>query len=105
MTSHLLGKLKSKVKSISFKGKIDALSRNTLLFIELDGRDQSKIHGKEADGHNYGTNFATIDDALHAMGCDLFGSTRYNITIQAQEIKDVERKKKTAKKERSREKI
>ena len=91
--------MKKQVKSLSFKGKIDALSRTTLIFTGLNGRNQAKIHGKGSSGHNYGSNSATIDDILHTMGCDLFGSTLYNITVQAQEIEDVERKKKTAKKE------
>ena len=94
-------KMKKKMKSLSFKGKIDALSRTTLRFTGLNGRNQAKIHGKESSGRNYGSNSATIDDILHTMGCDLFGSTLYNITVQAQEIEDVEKKKKTAKKEGS----
>ena len=92
-------KMRKKVKSLSFKGKIDALSRSTLRFTGLNGRNQAKIHGKGSSGHNYGSNSATIEDVLHTMGCDLFGSTLYNITIQAQEIEDVEAKKKAAKKE------
>jgi len=92
-------KMRKKVKSLSFKGKIDALSRNKLRFTGLNGRNQGKIHGRGSDGYNYGSNSATIEDVLHTMGCDLFGSTLYNITIQAQEIEDVEAKKKAAKKE------
>ena len=92
-------KMKKKVKSLSFKGKIDALNRSTLRFTGLNGRNQAKIHGKGSSGHNYGSNSATIEEVLHTMGCDLFGSTLYNITIQAQEIEDVEAKKKAAKKE------
>ena len=95
--------MKKRVKSLSFKGKIDALSRSTLRFTKLNGRNQSKIHGKRNDGFSCGGSSATIDDVLHMMGCDLFGSTLYNITIQAQEIPDVKRKKKTAKKEDPRE--
>jgi hypothetical protein len=94
-------KMKKKVKSFSFQSNIDALSRNRLRFTGLNGRNQAKVHGKGSEGHNNGPNSATIDDILHTMGCDLFGSTRYNITIQAQEIKDVKAKKKAAKKEGS----
>lgn len=90
-------KMRKKVKSLSFKGKIDALSRNKLRFTGLNGRNQGKIHGRGSDGYNYGSNSATIEDVLHTMGCDLFGSTRYNITIQAQEIPDAKKKKRTKK--------
>ena len=45
-------KMKKKVKSLSFKGKIDALSRDTLRFTGLNGRNQGKIHGKRSDGYN-----------------------------------------------------
>jgi len=96
-------KMKKKTKSLSFQGRIDSLSRSTLRFTGLNGRNQGKIHGKRGDGYNLGSGCATIDDVLHTMGCDLFGSTLYNITIQAQEIPDVKRKKKTAKKEDPRE--
>ena len=94
-------KMKQKTKSMSFKSKIDALSRSTLRFTGLNGRNQAKIHGMGSSGHNYGSDCATIVDILHTMGCDLFGSTRYNITIQAQETEDVKAKKKAAKKEGS----
>jgi len=88
MTSHLLGKLKGKVKKISFKGKIDALRRHTLRFCELNGRDQGKVHGRNTEGYPDGGDSATIDDVLHSMGCDLFGQTRYEIHIQLKEIPD-----------------
>tara|TARA_R110000824_G_scaffold51509_2_gene143659 strand:- start:3983 stop:4285 length:303 start_codon:yes stop_codon:yes gene_type:complete len=91
-------KMKKKVKSLSFEGKIDALSRTTLRFTGLNGRNQGKIHGKGSDGYNRGSGCATIDDVLHTMGCDLFGSTRYNITIQVQEIPDAQKKKRAEKK-------
>ena len=97
MTSHLLGKMKSKIKNLSFKSKIDALTRQELRFSSLNGRDQGKIHGRSTEGIPDGSPYATIDDVLHSMGCDLFGGTRYNITIQVQEIPDV--KKKRTKKE------
>ena len=97
MTSHLLGKMKSKVKTMSFKCSIDALRRQNLAFCGLNGRDQGKVHGRSTEGYPDGSDRATIDDVLHSMGCDLFGSTRYNITIQVQEIPDV--KKKRTKKE------
>ena len=90
-------KMKKQVKSISFKGKIDALSRSTLRFTGLNGRNQAKIHGKGSSGHNYGSNSATIEDVLHTMGCDLFGGTRYDITIQVQEIPDAKKKKRAEK--------
>ena len=99
MSSHLLRKMKSKIKFISFKSRIDAISRNTLLFIELNGVDQGKVHGRTTEGYPDGIESATIDDILHTMGCDLFGSTRYNITIQAQEIEDVKSKTKDEEKE------
>tara|TARA_Y100001951_G_C11051411_1_gene135802 strand:+ start:135 stop:425 length:291 start_codon:yes stop_codon:yes gene_type:complete len=79
-------KMSSDVKTISFKGNIDALSRNTLRFTKLNGRDQGKIHGRGSDGYNYGSNCSTIDDVLHSMGCDLFGRTKYEISIVATEI-------------------
>jgi len=91
--------MKKKTKSLSFQGKIDALSRSTLRFTGLNGRNQGKIHGKRSDGYNRGSGCATIDDVLHTMGCDLFGSTRYNITIQVQEISEDAKKKKRAEKE------
>ncbi|MCH2508410.1 MAG: hypothetical protein MK035_08080 [Dehalococcoidia bacterium] len=97
MSSQLLGKMKSKIKNLSFKSKIDALTRQELRFSSLNGRDQGKIHGRSTEGIPDGSPYATIDDVLHSMGCDLFGGTRYNITIQVQEIPDV--KKKRTKKE------
>ena len=97
MSSQLLGKMKSKIKNLSFKSKIDALTRQELRFSSLNGRDQGKIHGRSTEGIPDGSQYATIDDVLHSMGCDLFGGTRYNITIQVQEIPDV--KKKRTKKE------
>ena len=97
MSSQLLGKMKSKIKNLSYKSKIDALTRQELRFSSLNGRDQGKIHGRSTEGIPDGSPYATIDDVLHSMGCDLFGGTRYNITIQVQEIPDV--KKKRTKKE------
>ena len=97
MSSQLLGKMKSKIKNLSFKSKIDALTRQELRFSSLNGRDQGKIHGRSTEGIPDGSPYATIDDVLHSMGCDFFGGTRYNITIQVQEIPDV--KKKRTKKE------
>ena len=97
MSTQLLGKMKSKIKNLSFKSKIDALTRQELRFSSLNGRDQGKIHGRSTEGIPDGSPYATIDDVLHSMGCDLFGGTRYNITIQVQEIPDV--KKKRTKKE------
>ena len=97
MSSQLLGIMKSKIKNLSFKSKIDALTRQELRFSSLNGRDQGKIHGRSTEGIPDGSPYATIDDVLHSMGCDLFGGTRYNITIQVQEIPDV--KKKRTKKE------
>ena len=97
MSSQLLGKMKSKIKNLSFKSKIDALTRQELRFSSLNGRDQGKIHVRSTEGIPDGSPYATIDDVLHSMGCDLFGGTRYNITIQVQEIPDV--KKKRTKKE------
>ena len=94
MSSQLLGKMKSKIKNLSFKSKIDALTRQELRFSSLNGRDQGKIHGRSTEGIPDGSPTATIDDVLHSMGCDLFGGTRYNITIHAEEIKDVRPKKK-----------
>ena len=99
MSSQLLGKMKSKIKNLSFKSKIDALTRQELRFSSLNGRDQGKIHGRSTEGIPDGSDRATIDDVLHSMGCDLFGSTRYNITIQAQEIKDAKPAKKATEKE------
>ena len=94
MSSHLLGKLKSKIKTISFKSKMDSISRQSFLFTGLNGRDQGKIHGRTTEGHPERGSFAAIEDVLHSMGCDLFGASRYNITIQVQEIEDVKKKKK-----------
>ena len=99
MTSHLLGKLKAKVKKISFKSNIDALSRSTLRFTELNGRNQGKIHGRGSDGYTDGKNSATIDDVLHSMGCNLFGQTKYEICIQVEEIPDEPKREAKIKKE------
>tara|TARA_B100000029_G_scaffold516003_1_gene626063 strand:- start:1188 stop:1478 length:291 start_codon:yes stop_codon:yes gene_type:complete len=94
-----MGKMKSKIKKVSFKSKIDGINRSQLRFIGLSGRDRSKIHGKDVEGFCFGSDSAHIEDVLHSIGCDLFGGTRYNITIQVQEIPDVKAKKKAAKKE------
>tara|TARA_R110002051_G_scaffold246229_1_gene305818 strand:+ start:51 stop:356 length:306 start_codon:yes stop_codon:yes gene_type:complete len=99
MSSHLLAKLKNKVKKISFKSKMDAISRQSFLFTGLNGRDQGKIHGRTTEGHPERGPFAAIEDVFHSMGCDLFGASRYNITIQVQEIEDVKRAKTVTKKE------
>jgi len=88
-----MGKMKNKIKNLSFKSKIDALTRQQLRFSSLNGRDQGKIHGRSTEGIPDGSPYATIDDVLHSMGCDLFGGTRYNITIQVQEIPDVKKKR------------
>ena len=98
MTSHLLGKLKSKVKKISFKSKMDAISRQSFLFTGLNGRDQGKIHGRTTEGYPERGSFAAIEDVFHSMGCDLFGASRYNITIQVQEIPKDDKKKRAEKK-------
>ena len=86
-------KMSKAIKTMSFKSNIDAISRHTLRFTKLNGRNQGKIHGKDNKGFNCGGSSATIDDVLHTMGCDLFGSTKYNITIQAEEIPDAKQKK------------
>jgi len=93
MSSHLLSKMKNGVKNISFKCKMDALSRDRFRFTKLNGRDQSKVHGKGSEGCPDGGESATIDDVLHTIGCDLFGGTKYKITIQAEEIPDAKQKK------------
>ena len=92
-------KMGKAVKSITFSSNIDALSRNTLRFTKLNGRNQGKIHGRGGDGFNCGSNSATIDDVLHTMGCDLFGGVHYKITIQLEEIKNVKREAADKKKE------
>ena len=84
---------------MSFYCSIDALRRQNLTFCGLNGRDQGKVHGRSTEGYPDGSDRATIDDVLHSMGCDLFGSTRYNITIQAQEIKEAKPAKKATEKE------
>ena len=94
MSARLFEQTKRKSKQLSFKSKIDALSRQQLIFSSLNGRDQGKIHGRSTEGIPDGSPTATIDDVLHSMGCDLFGGVRYNITIHAEEIKDVRPKKK-----------
>lgn len=86
-------KMASAVKSMSFKSNVDALSRGKLRFTKLNGRDQGKVHGRSTEGFPDGGNSATIDDVLHTMGCDLFGRTKYKITIQAEEIPDAKQKK------------
>ena len=93
MSSHLLSKMKNSVKNISFKCKMDALSRGTLRFTKLNGRDQGKVHGRSTEGFPEGGDSATIDDVLHTIGCDLFGGTKYKITIQAEEIPDAKQEK------------
>ena len=92
-------KMGEAVKFITFSSNIDALSRSSLRFTRLNGRNQSKIHGKRNDGYNCGGSSATIDDVLHSMGCNLFGDKHYKITIQAEEIKDVKREAEDKKKE------
>ena len=86
-------KMASAVKSISFKCKMDALSRHEFRFTKLNGRDQGKVHGRSTEGFPEGGDSATIDDVLHTIGCDLFGGTKYKITIQAEEIPDAKQKK------------
>ena len=80
-------------KTLSFKSAIDALSRSSLRFTKLNGRDQGKVHGRSTEGFPDGGDSATIEDVLHSMGCDLFGNTKYKITIQAEEIRDAKQKK------------
>ena len=80
-------------KTLSFKSGIDALSRSSLRFTKLNGRDQGKVHGRSTEGFPDGGDSATIEDVLHSMGCDLFGNTKYKITIQAEEIRDAKEKK------------
>lgn len=92
-------KMGKSVKSMTFSSNIDALSRSVLRFTRLNGRNQGKIHGRGNDGFNCGSDSATIDDVLHAMGCDLFGGVQYKITIQAEEIKNVKREAESKKKE------
>jgi len=87
-------KMSSDVKTMSFKSNIDALSRSTLRFTKLNGRNQSKIHGKSNDGFSCGGSSATIDDVLHSMGCDLFGKTKYEISIVATAIEEEEKEDK-----------
>jgi len=93
MTEHLLKNLKDSVKNISFKCKMDALSRGRFQFIKLNGRDQGKVHGRNTGGFPDGSDSATIDDVLHTIGCDLFGGTRYKITIQVEEVPDARQTK------------
>ncbi len=78
---------------MKLKCNIDAISFRDLRFVGLSGRDRSKVHGKDSGGFCSGKDSALIEDILHSMGCDLFGSTRYNITIEAQEIPNVKQKK------------
>ena len=73
-------------KTLSFKSAIDALSRSSLRFTKLNGRDQGKVHGRSTEGFPDGGDSATIEDVLHSMGCDLFGGTQYEVTIEAKEI-------------------
>ena len=80
-------------KTLSFKSGIDALSRSSLRFTKLNGRDQGKVHGRSTEGFPVGGDSATIEDVLHSMGCDLFGNTKYKITIQAEEIRNAKQKK------------
>ena len=80
-------------KTLSFKSGIDALSRSSLRFTKLNGRDQGKVHGRSTEGFPDGGDSATIEDVLHSMGCDLFGNTKYKITIQAEEIRNAKQKK------------
>ena len=80
-------------KTLSFKSAIDALSRSSLRFTKLNGRDQGKVHGRSTEGFPDGGDSATIEDVLHSMGCDLYGNTKYNITIQAEEIRNAKQKK------------
>ena len=98
-------KMKKKLKSLSIQCNLDALTRHQLRFTRLNGRNQSKVHGKDATGYVHGSDSAVIEDILHTMGCDLFGGTRYNITIHAEEIEDVRPKKKAKKEEGPREKV
>ena len=101
MANHVLKNKRKKVKEIHFACNLDALSRNKLFFTKLNTRNQSKIFGKEATGRVLGNGFATMEDVMHVIGCDLFGKIRYNITITAEEIPDVkkqERKKKAREK-------
>jgi hypothetical protein len=90
-------KMKKKVKSLSIQCNLDALTRHQLRFIRLNGRNQSKVHGKDATGFVHGCDSATIEDILHTMGCDLFGGTRYDITIQVKEMPDAKKKKRAEK--------
>ena len=80
-------------KTLSLKSGIDALSRSSLRFTKLNGRDQGKVHGRSTEGFPDGGDSATIEDVLHSTGGVLFGNTKYNITIQAEEIRDAKQKK------------
>ena len=102
MTNYVSQNQKNKLKKINFDCKIDSLSRSNLMFTEITPRTQSKIFGKEGGtGCVLGTNFATIEDVMHAIGCDLFGETKYKVTITAEELPNA--KKKRPKKESQRE--
>lgn len=102
MTNYVSQNQKNIVKKIHFDCKLDGLSRTIFMFTEITPRTQSKIFGKDGGtGCVLGTNFTTIEDVMHAIGCDLFGETRYKVTITAEELPNA--KKKRPKKESQRE--
>lgn len=92
--------INKKVRPIKFKCYMDSMKRDYFLFTGLNGRNQGKIHGRGPSGHPSGWDCATIEDVLHSMGCDLFGGTQYELTIEAKEIPSgSKRKEKTQKEE------
>jgi len=97
MANYEGAKMRKKQKSLNIQCNLDALTRHQLRFTGLNGRNQAKVHGKDSTGFVHGTDSAIIEDILHTMGCDLFGGTRYDITIQVQEIPDAKKKKRAKK--------
>ena len=91
--------VKAKLKPIKFKTYMDAINKSNFLFTGLNGRTQGKIFGRDNDGKAAGGESACIEDVLHAMGCDLFGLTQYEISIQVKEIPSGSKLKETAQEE------
>jgi len=90
-----------KIRPMKFNCYMDALKRDVFLFTGLNGRVQGQVHGRGPTGRPSGWECATIEDVLHSMGCDLFGGTQYEISIQVKEIPDgSKREEKIKKKER-----
>lgn len=86
--------IKTKLRPMKFKTYMDAMKSSKFLFTGLNGRTQGQIFGRDNDGYATGGECACIEDVLHSMGCDLFGLTQYEISIQVKEIPSGSKRKK-----------